>query len=130
MYPSSLIGRVVSQEDVPVSRFRSFCFLSYELISFLIISRIFFCQSFFIDFIYFFLLFSSGSGSCLLNWSVMRLQRCSDIMMEFWCRGYKNNSFLSFSVIVIPPVMTGINSVRITSSTFLNRLLVPGIVLI
>ena len=26
MYPSSLIGRVVSQEDVPVSRFRSFCF--------------------------------------------------------------------------------------------------------
>ena len=64
--------------------------------------------------------------------SVMRLQRCSDIMMGFWysilllyfiyssnigipsspSRGAKDNSFLSFSVIVIPTVIAGINSVK------------------
>ena len=32
--------------------------------------------------------------------------------------GAKDNSFLSFSVIIIPAVIAGINSVRITSSTW------------
>ena len=67
IYPSSLMGRVVSQEDVPVSRFRSFYFLYSELISYLMISRIFFCRLFFIDFMFIFVLFNSASGSCLLN---------------------------------------------------------------
>ena len=144
-YPSSLIERVVSQEDTAVSRhiilfsffWAHFIFCNFENL---------FCRSFFIDFICFFLIFMSESGSCLLNWSVTRLQLCPDIMMEFWYSnspfssnvgipsapswGPKGNSFLSFSVIVIPPVMAGINSVRITSSAFLNSLHMPGIVII
>ena len=81
LYPSSLIGRVVSRKDAPVSRFRSFCFLSSELISFLMVSRIFFCRSFFTDFICVFLLLNSGPGSYLLNWSVMQLQKT---LMSWW----------------------------------------------
>ena len=72
-------------------RLKFACFLSSELISFLIISRIFFWRLFFVDFIcllllllLLLLLFNSGSGACLLNWAVMRWQRCSDIMIEFW----------------------------------------------
>ena len=60
----------------------------------------------------------------------MRLERCSDVMMKLLyfilpsssntgfpsppSRGAKLNSFPSFSVTVIPPVMAGISLVRIT----------------
>ena len=45
-------------------------------------------------------------------------------------QGAKDSSFLSFSVMKIPPVIAGINLVRIILSTFLNSLLMPGIGLI
>ena len=142
MYPSSLVGRVLSQEDTPVSRLRSCCFLSSELVSFFIIPRIFFCRSLLIHFICFFLIFNSGSGSCLLNWSVMRLQSCSHIMIQFWysilhtfsnigipnppSRDANDNSFLLFSVIIVQLVIPGIHSVRVILSTF-NSLPMPGL---
>ena len=44
--------------------------------------------------------------------------------------GAKDNSFLSFFVIIIQPVIAGIYSGRITSSTFLKSLPMPWIVLI
>ena len=59
--------------------------------------RIFSCGSFFIDLIYFFLLFNSGSGSRLPNWLVMRLQRCSDIMMEIWYSISPSSSIIGIS---------------------------------
>ena len=124
----------MSQKDVPISRCRSFCFLSSELIP------LWFRKLFSVDRFSYLLIINIQLWiwfACLLNWSVMRLQICSDIKMEFWysishnssnigipntpSRGAKDDSFLSFSVIIIPPVINWINSVRITSSTFRNK---------